>query len=250
MWWRAYRAVTRAILRLVALRRIVLSALAALALPSALIVAAAQAGSRTLSLAHALPSLIRQKDLVAVKGTITGVPRRTRVVLQLKRIDGRWTVPASTRSTRHGAFTIDWRVPASEDPGPVALRVGGLSRTHKLLVATKAVQSGIGQAAVPCAPPVPPAVDIPTGDGWIVGGAYGIGGAYPGIDACIGQQYTVTATNSSGQVTASETVPGGHSYTLAPLPAGSYTLQAGACRGTATVTAGEQTTANADCDYP
>lgn len=231
-------------------RRILILALAALAVPSGLIVAAAEAGSRAVSLAHALPSLMRQKDLVVVKGTIAGVPRRTRVVLELKRIGGRWTALATTRATHRGAFTLDWRVPASEDPGPVALRVGGLSRTHELLVATKAAQSGIGPAAVPCAPPVPPAVEIPTGDGWIVGGAYGMGGAYPGIDACISQPYKVTATNSSGQVAASETVQGGHSYTLAPLPAGSYTLQAGACRGSATVTAGTQTTANADCDYP
>lgn len=232
-----------------------ISALSALAVASGVVAVAAQAGQphagvRHVSLAQALPSLVRQKDLLVVKGTITGVPRRTPVALELKRIGGRWTVPATARAARHGGFTLRWRVPASEDAGPVTMRVGGLSRAHKLLVATKAVQSAIGPAYVACAPPVPPAVEIPTGDGWIVGGAYGIGGAFPGIDACIGQQYTATATNAAGQVAASQTVAGGHSYTLAPLPAGSYTLQAGACRGTATVTAGEQTTADADCDYP
>ncbi len=93
-------------------------------------------------------------------------------------------------------------------------------------------------------------MNIPVGDGWIVGGAYGIGGPYPGLDQCIQEQYTVTATNPAGLIAATETVAGGHSYTLAPLPAGSYTLRAGACTGSATVTAGHQTTANADCLYP
>jgi hypothetical protein len=93
-------------------------------------------------------------------------------------------------------------------------------------------------------------VNIPAGDGWIVGGAYGIGGAFPGIDECLQQQYTVTATDANGKVQASQTVAGGHSYTLAPLPAGEYTLRAGACMGTATVVAGKQTAANADCLYP
>jgi len=93
-------------------------------------------------------------------------------------------------------------------------------------------------------------VNIPVGDGWIVGGAYGIGGAFPGIDECLQQQYTVTATDANGKVQATQTVAAGHSYTLAPLPAGTYTLRAGACMGTATVAAGKQTAADADCLYP
>ncbi len=214
--------------------------------------AAAHAGSRpAIRESTPIPGVIRQKTGLTVTGRVTGAPRRTSVALELERLGTKsWSIAAKTTDGRHGAFTLRWRVPASYDAGPVRIRFAALARTGTVLASTKPVQSAIGPAYVPCSPPVPPMVEIPAGDGWIVGGAYGIGGAFPGIDACIQQQYVVTATNSAGQVAATETVQGGHSYTLAPLPAGSYTLQAGACRGTANVTAGKQTTANADCDYP
>jgi hypothetical protein len=233
------------------------SARHAIVLPGVILAAAvgagvADAGSRPgIRESTSIPGVIRQKTELTVTGRVTDAARRTRVALQLERLGTKkWSVAAKTTDRRHGAFTIRWRVPSSYDPGPVSIRFAALTRTGAVLASTKPVQSAIGPAYVACSPPVPPMVEIPAADGWIVGGAYGVGGAFPGIDACIQQQYVVTATNSAGHVAATETVRGGHSYTLAPLPAGSYTLQAGACRGMATVTAGKQTTANADCDYP
>lgn len=215
----------------------------------AAMVGATLSAHASVKLSTPMPAIARQGAEVTVAGTVRHSSRGDRTVLELKRIDGSWVVVAGSSPGRHGAFTIRWRVPHSDSPGPVTLRVA-LVHHHELLAATAPKQSAIGQAAQPCAPPVPPAVNIPVGDGWIVGGAYGIGGAYPGIDECLQQQYTVTATDSAGQIAASETVAGGHSYTLAPLPAGSYTLRAGACTGSATVSAGHQTTADADCLYP
>jgi hypothetical protein len=97
---------------------------------------------------------------------------------------------------------------------------------------------------------VPPAVNIPVGSGWIEGGVILEGGAFPGLDECQPQPYTVTATNSAGVVATTMSVSGGHSYTLAPLAAGTYTLTSGACRGQATVIAGQGTMANTYCLYP
>ncbi|MGI8505879.1 MAG: hypothetical protein ACR2MK_03580 [Solirubrobacteraceae bacterium] len=69
-------------------------------------------------------------------------------------------------------------------------------------------------------------MNIPVGDGWIVGGAYIRGGPYPGLDECESQTYTATATDTSTGATAvTQTVAGGHSYTLV-VPAGSYALGA------------------------
>jgi hypothetical protein len=230
-------------------RKRVISALVAFALAAGVVAASALANSRTLSLAHPLPSLVRQKDRLTVRGTITGVPGRTAVVLEFKRIDGHWLLAAKTDSGYGGAFTIRWRVPASEDPGPVTLRVAALRRNGALLARTKPTQSAIGPAAVYCAPPAPPMIDIPEGSGWVAGGVYTQGGPYPGVYECDSQQYTITATSTGGKVAASQTFPGGQSYTLV-LPAGSYTLSAGACRGTATIAAAKQTTANTYCDVP
>jgi hypothetical protein len=122
-------------------------------------------------------------------------------------------------------------------------------RAGKLLAATAPAQTAIGPAAVYCKPPAPPAVNIPAGDGWIVGGLYIEGGPFPGIYECSSQAYTVLAKNSSGAAAAHENVPGGHSYTLV-VPAGNYTLQSNFCRGSATVTAAKRTRANTYCYVP
>jgi hypothetical protein len=215
----------------------------------AAVLAGTLAPHASVKLSVPLPPIARQGAEVPVSGTVRHGGRGDRIVLELKRMDAGWVAVDSSWPGSHGAFWLRWVVPQRELPGPVQLRVALLHR-HKLLAATAPTQSAIGPAAQPCAPPVPPAVNIPVGDGWIVGGAYGIGGPYPGLDQCIQEQYTVTATSSAGLIAATETVAGGHSYTLAPLPAGSYTLRAGACTGRATVTAGHQTAANADCLYP
>jgi hypothetical protein len=227
---------------------------AALAVVAAAL-AATVAGARStaeLTLSHPLPSVVREKAHVLVRGLAHGTPAHANAALELQRSypsGSPWIVVANAPIAANDKFTIRWHVPSDERTGPVMTRV--VARRHgTVIAATTPAQSAIGPAFVPCDKPVPPTVDIPTGDGWIVGGAYGIGGAYPGVDACLSQQYTVTATNSSGKVAATETVAGGHSYTLAPLPAGKYTLRAGGCGGTATVRAGRQTKANADCLYP
>lgn len=118
-----------------------------------------------------------------------------------------------------------------------------------MLVSTSPWQAVVGSAPVYCKPAVPPAVDIPVGDGWIVGGVYLQGGAFPGIDQCDESSYTVTVTNAAGEVVASQNVAPLHSYTFV-VPAGSYMLMSGHCGGTATVTAARQTTADTDCDLP
>jgi hypothetical protein len=93
-------------------------------------------------------------------------------------------------------------------------------------------------------------VNIPVGDGWIEGGVYIEGGPFPGIYECEGQPYRIDAETSSGTVVASQQVAAGHSYTLAPVPAGSYKLRANGCFGSATVIAGKGTTANTNCLVP
>jgi hypothetical protein len=105
-----------------------------------------------------------------------------------------------------------------------------------------------GAPGAGCNSPAPPG-SVPAGDGWIVGGVYSEGGHPPGTPRCAGVSYTVTATNPAGKVVKSQTVAADDSYTLV-VPAGSYNLASGACRATATVTAGQQTDADIYCRYP
>jgi hypothetical protein len=240
----------------VAHRKRVISALGSLAMLAAVIAAvlaamiagAAQAGSRTLALARPLPNLVRQKEHVTVRGTVTGVPRRTEVALELKRTRT-WVIVANVRAERAGGFAIHWPVPKDEQVGPVSLRIAALSRRGALLAATASVMSAIGPAAVYCARPVPPMTNIPAGDGWILGGVYAQGGPYPGFYACSDKPYTITATATDGKITATAEIAANHSYTLI-VPPGRYSLSSGPCRGQATVVAAKPTSANTYCDYP
>lgn len=145
-------------------------------------------------------------------------------------------------------FSLRWKVPSSLQGKQFSIRVAVL--VHGRAAAfTIPVTGIIGPSVVKCLPPVPPAVNIPPGDGWIVGGLYDEGGPYPGINECSPTPYTVTATDSYGRTLASVTVPGRASYTIV-VPAGSYTLASGACHGSATVTAGHGTQANVYCLFP
>jgi hypothetical protein len=200
------------------------------------------------TLSQPLPSLVRQGTEVTVAGAVRHPPRRGKATLESKRAGG-WEMLASTLIRKHGAFTLAWRVASTEPTGPLSLRVVAQRRGGLVVAATAAEQSWIGLPADLCAPPVPPAVEIPVGDGWIVGGRYNEGGAYPGIKACDSQPYTVTATDSGGHVQATQNVAGGHRYTLV-VPAGTYTLKSDFCSGTATVTAGKQTSADTICPVP
>ena len=201
-------------------------------------------------LSHGLPSLVRVGQRVVIRGHVHGTPVGKSAALQIKRLGATWSTLTRARLRRGGGFAIRWQV-AKTTPGPVVLRVVALKH-GRVLSHTATKQSAIGPAPVYCAPPVPPAVDIPVGDGWIEGGLYLEGGPFPGIYECTAQAYTMTAETSSGTVVASEHVAGGHSYTLAPVPAGTYMLRAspGPGFGSATVTSGKGTTANATIPVP
>ena len=197
-----------------------------------------------------LPSLVRIGQQVTVKGKVAGALAHASSALQLlpEGPGGRWTTIARAPLTAHHRFTIRWHVAQAKFP-LVSLRVVELSR-DRVIARTQAKQSAVGPAPVYCAAPVPPAVDIPVGDGWIVGGLYLAGGPFPGIFECEQQAYTIRALTSTGTVAASMQVAGGHSYTLV-VPAGSYTLRASTCGfGSATVEATKGTTANAVCPVP
>jgi hypothetical protein len=181
-----------------------------------------------------------------VAGQVRGARPGSQVALQLKR-DARWNLAAVHSLGASGRFRLTWRV-SGRDYVQATWRVIATGPGTPP-AATPPKNVAIGPAKVYCKPPVPPAVNIPVGDGWIVGGVYGEGGPFPGIYACSGQPYTVTATNHSGDVVASQHVAALHSYTLV-VPAGVYTLASDGCHGTATVKAGKQTKANTYCLYP
>ncbi len=210
--------------------------------------AANGAGNTSLTLSRPLPSIVRQRSKVTVSGVVRHPPLDGKAILESMR-SSRWVMLASAKIGKHGAFRISWRVPGTERIGPLSLRVQAVNREGVIVAKTRAAQAAIGPAPDLCAAPVPPAVNIPVGDGWIVGGRYNDGGAYPGIYACDSQQYTVTATDAAGKVQATQAVAGGHSYTLV-VPAGSYTLSSDFCHGTATVVAARQARADTVCPVP
>lgn len=179
-----------------------------------------------------------------INGRIRGLPHTTNVVLESQR-GTRWTIIARSRLSHSGQFTLQWH---GRTPRPlpewITLRIA--ARRNAQVLASLIFP--LPRAPIPCQPASAPE-NLPPGDGWITGGLYESGGGpAPGIPAdCSSKAYTVSATNASGQEVASQTVPGGHSYTLV-VPAGSYTLRSGSvCRGTATVTAGRDTRADTRC---
>jgi hypothetical protein len=207
----------------------------------------AVAASASVTVSKPLPSLVRIGDVVTITGHVHHAPGATRATLEYKRI-GPWHALSSAKLRDGAAFTIRWRVRSRTGEGPLSLRIAAV-RGGRTLAATAAAQSWVGSAKVYCAPATPPAVMIPVGDGWITGGLYGEGGAYPGMDACSSQPYTETAIDGSGKTVASQNVAARRSYTLV-VPAGSYTLRGGGCSGMATVKAGRETKANTYCLYP
>ncbi len=207
---------------------------------------AGAAGGVSIRLTKTLPAVIRVSQLVTVAGQLHGTRPGEHVTVWLKRNAG-WGLAAEQRLGASRRFRLTWKV---RGPAYVeALWRVIVNGPGTPLAATPPKSVAIGPAAVYCKAPVPPAVNIPVGDGWIVGGLYGEGGPFPGIYACSSRPYTVTATDSAGNVAASQRVAALHSYTLV-VPAGRYTLASGGCHGTATVTAGKQTKANTYCLYP
>lgn len=211
------------------------------------------------TLATPPPSLVRVKQVVIVSGHARHTPRGTTAALEFIGAQGqkptRWTIVAKAPVRPGGAFTLSWHVKQPTGIPLVDLRVAAV-HGGRTVAASRRVQSAIGPAFVPCKPPTAPAVNVPTGDGWITGGLYIQGGPFPGVDECEGSAYTITATNAqTGAVAATQTVPGGGSYTLV-VPAGSYTLSASAntgCPGNSqpvSVTADTQVTTDTYCDVP
>jgi hypothetical protein len=184
---------------------------------------------------------VRLGQVVTVSGTVTHPPAHSRVQLQ-----GRMTAGwhgLLTVSVHGDDFALRWHVRARE----FQLRAVLLSGRRR--IATSAVASVlVGSAIVRCHPAPAPA-DLPPGDGWIEGGVYLQGGPAPGLDQCQSSSSTVTATSASGSVATSQNLGGGDGYALV-LPAGTYHLQDGECRGEATVIADRRTVEDTDCDFP
>jgi hypothetical protein len=97
---------------------------------------------------------------------------------------------------------------------------------------------------------VPAPSEVPSGDGWLVGGDYMSGGAPPGIFDCVAEERTLEVfAATTGNLVATAHVSAGANYAVV-LPAGSYRLQAGGCQGAATIVVGRETSANTVCDIP
>ena len=227
-------------------RPAVIAVCAALAVPS-MAFADGSAATASIRLARPVPDVVRIGDTLTIRGRVTHAPPRPWIALQTMRARP-WVTVVRARATGGGRFVLRWHVGPRTLTGPWLFRVAVLV-AGRALTATHSVTVGVGPAFVRCSAPVPPAVNIPVGDGWIVGGLYDEGGPFPGIDECSPSGYTITATAADGTVAATQTVAGGHSYTLV-VPAGTYTLNARFCRGQATVTAGRQTAANTICAFP
>jgi hypothetical protein len=185
---------------------------------------------------------------LTVTGRLSRVPAGASIQLQ-QHISGPWATVATARARRR-SYALRWSIPASVR-SVVFVRVRVRTRT-RVLGSTGAADVLLPRPPALCAAPISPPAFLPPGDGWITGGAYVVGGPAPGIDACSESPYTVTATATGASAPlASQTVAGGDSYTLV-LPAGSYTLMANDCSTfqPVTVTAGQQTKADVDCDVP
>jgi len=194
------------------------------------------------SLAHALPTGVAGGATVVVSGRVHDSPQGAVIVLE-QRSGAGWRVIVRGRVVK-AAFVMRWR-PSSA--GLVSVRAA--VRLHgRDVAATRPGRVLVGQRPVYCGAPVPPA-QLPAGDGWVGGGLYDDGGPYPPIHQCVGNAYTITVTDEAGNVVATQQVAAGQSYAIV-LPAGSYTLAGGFCRGKATVTAGLETKADTTCDVP
>jgi hypothetical protein len=187
--------------------------------------------------------------LLLLKGRLNRAPGDHSDAQLQEQAGGAWTHVARAAIDRQ-RFTLRWTTPAVS-AAPVFIRARVLRR-GRVLATSVPSRLLIPTPPVECAPPSPPPSQLPPGDGWVVGGAYIMGGPAPGIDACLSDAYTVTASyTGTGAVAATQAVAGGGSYTLV-LPAGSYKLTANGCSTyePVLVTAGAATHADVDCDVP
>jgi hypothetical protein len=194
------------------------------------------------------PSQGRVGEVAHVSGRVRHAPRGARVVLEKHLAGGQWAVVALAplQGTR---FSLDWQPKVA---GFVMLRLALRLSGHDLAISHTA-SALVGHANVYCSK-APAPTNLPAGEGWITGGLYIAGGPAPGIFACEGGSHTVSVSDQSGAVVATQQVTGPASYTFI-LPAGQYKLSepgAGYCRSeqSVTVTAGAETKADTVCDVP
>jgi hypothetical protein len=205
--------------------------------------------SRTFAAAYAAGATIM------IAGQVADAPSAGVASLEQSQ-GGAWRVQARAAIRAGGAFTLEWMPTAS---GPVTVRVALRSATGRLLAATASQNTRV-LTAVCAIPQLPQAAP---GDGLIVGGLY-VAGPYleggalnpttgkssltPKPLGCDWQPYTVTISGNGTTQTAAAGANGG--YAIA-VPAGAYTLtatyNAETCRGSGTVTAGQQTEIDTYC---
>jgi hypothetical protein len=192
-----------------------------------------------------LPQSATAGTALVVGGRVSHAPAGSTAELEARPPSGtvRWTVLGKARIAG-GRFTVGWTPPSAG-----FLRVRAIVvRRSRTIAATRSASLLVGAAPVYCAPTTS-LTPLPTGTGLIVGGVYNVGGPAPGIIVCQDQANTVTVTDSIGSPVASVALAAGQSYAIV-VPAGSYTLSAGSCRGSAVVTPGAATHADTICDVP
>jgi hypothetical protein len=201
----------------------------------------AAAESAKVRVTASLPNVVTAGSVAAIAGRASHAPAGARAELEGRSpAGGRWTVLASV-AIAGGRFTLRWTPRTSSFLTSRVILV----RRGRTLAGTKTTMILVGAAPVYCAAPGPPAM-VPAGYGYIVGGVYNVGGPAPGITVCQGQANTVTVMTAAGATVATQNVAGGQSYTFV-VPPGVYTLNAGYCRGSATVRAGAETKADTIC---
>jgi hypothetical protein len=201
-----------------------------------------------------LPGGVTAGTAVVVRGRVSHAPAGSTAELEARPpTGGVWTALGKARISG-GRFAVGWTPQAA---GLVRIRAIVVRRS-RTIAATRSASLLIGAAPVGTAPvgtapvacaPATSLTPLPYGTGMIVGGVYDVGGPPPGVVVCQDQPTTVTVMDSIGSPVASLQLAAGQSYAIV-VPAGSYTLSAGACRGTAVVPAGATVQANTVCDVP
>jgi hypothetical protein len=211
----------------------------------ALAPAGASAAAPVTRITATLPGVATAGTALVVGGRVSHAPAGSTAELEARPPSGGgpWTVLAKGRITS-GRFTISF-TPGSA--GFVTIRAIVVRRS-RTIAATRSAPLLVGAAPAYCTPTTSLS-PLPPGDGLIVGGVYNVGGPAPGITVCQGQANTVTVTDSFGSPVASVQLAAGQSYAIV-VAAGTYTLSAGSCRGSAVVTAGAATHADTVCDVP
>ncbi len=193
--------------------------------------------------------LVYSGERTAVTGRVAGLGARTRIVLQGRAEAGPWRTLAAAGV--RGSRVLAHLVPAPE-PRWASIRLAALDRRGSLLYAGRPVRLIVAQPPIRCLPPQIPS--LPAGEGAIVGGVIIAGGPFPGIEDCSAAPgTTVTLEDPQGATVATQTVSGRQSYVFV-VPPGSYSLSSRAspprCSGSAVVTAGQVTHADAVCPVP